>query len=78
MRGVGSRMVNAIGRHLPNGWRDFWLQFAIFWSFYVAYEGSRTLASPDRYDAVRNALDVVRAQQVLGLDRRSTRLNSSH
>lgn len=68
MRGVGSRMVNAIGRHLPNGWRDFWLQFAIFWSFYVAYEASRTLASADRYVALRNALDVLRAQQVLGID----------
>lgn len=62
------RAIDAVGRHLPNGWRDFWLQFAIFWSFYVAYEASRTLASPDRYVAIRNALDVVRAQQVLGID----------
>lgn len=62
------RIVDRIGRHLPRGWRDFWLQFAIFWSFYVAYEASRTLASPDRYVAVRNALDVVRAQQILGID----------
>jgi len=62
------RAIDAVGRFLPNGWRDFWLQFAIFWSFYVAYEASRTLASPDRYVAIRNALDVVRAQQVLGMD----------
>ncbi len=62
------RAVNRIGRFLPRGWRDFWLQFAIFWSFYVAYEGSRTLAQSDRYLAIRNALDVVRAQQVLGID----------
>ena len=60
--------MHAIGRRLPRGWRDFWLQFAIFWSFYVAYEASRTLATPDRYVALRNALDVVRAQQVLGID----------
>ena len=62
------RAVNRSGRFLPRGWRDFWLQFAIFWSFYVAYEGSRTLAQSDRYLAIRNALDVVRAQQVLGID----------
>ena len=62
------RAVNRSGRFLPRGWRDFWLQSAIFWSFYVAYEGSRTLAQSDRYLAIRNALDVVRAQQVLGID----------
>jgi hypothetical protein len=62
------RVVNRIERFLPRGWRDFWLQFAIFWSFYVAYEGSRTLAQSDRYLAMRNALDVVRAQQVLGIN----------
>ena len=62
------RAVDRVGRLLPRGWRDFWLQFAIFWSFYVAYEGSRTLAQSDRYLAMRNALDVVRAQQVLGIN----------
>ena len=62
------RAVDRVGRLLPRGWRDFWLQFAIFWSFYVAYEGSRTLAQSDRYLAIRNALDVVRAQQVLGIN----------
>ena len=62
------RAVNRVGRFTPRGWRDFWLQFAIFWSFYVAYEGSRTLAQSDRYVAMRNALDVVRAQQDLGID----------
>jgi hypothetical protein len=62
------RAADRIGRHLPRGWRDFWLQFAIFWSFYVAYEASRTLAQPDRYVALRNAVDVIRAQQVLGID----------
>lgn len=62
------RAANRVGRFMPRGWRDFWLQFAIFWSFYIAYEGSRTLAQSDRYVAMRNALDVVRAQQVLGID----------
>lgn len=62
------RAVDRIGRHLPRGWRDFWLQFAIFWSFYVAYEGSRTLASGDRYIAIRNALDILRAQEILGIN----------
>lgn len=62
------RVVDRAGRHLPRGWRDFWLQFAIFWSFYVAYEACRTLASADRYVAMRNALDVIRAQQILGID----------
>lgn len=62
------RAVDRVGRSLPHGWRDFWLQFVIFWSFYVAYEGSRTFAQSDRYVAMRNALDVMRAQQDLGID----------
>lgn len=62
------RAVDRVGRWLPHGWRDFWLQFAIFWSFYVAYEGSRTLAEGDRYVAMRNALDVRRAQDLLGIN----------
>ena len=62
------RAERRVGRLLPRGWRDFWLQFAIFWSFYLAYEASRTLASADRYVAIRNALDVLRAQQILGID----------
>ncbi len=62
------RAVDRIGRVLPRGWRDFWLQFAIFWSFYISYEASRALAQSDRYVAMRNALDVMRAQQVLGIN----------
>ncbi len=62
------RAVDRVGGLLPHGWRDFWLQFAIFWSFYVAYEGSRTLAEGDRYIAMRNALDVRRAQDLLGIN----------
>ncbi|MBM3681137.1 MAG: phosphatase PAP2 family protein [Actinobacteria bacterium] len=62
------RAVDRVGGLLPHGWRDFWLQFAIFWSFYVAYEGSRTLAEGDRYVAMRNALDVRRAQDLLGIN----------
>ncbi len=62
------RAADHVGGWLPHGWRDFWLQFAIFWSFYVAYEGSRTLAEGDRYVAMRNALDVRRAQDLLGIN----------
>ncbi len=74
MRGVIVRastgpkqVLDRIGAFLPHGWREFWLQALIFWSFYVAYEGARALASGDRYLAIANALDVVRAQQELGL-----------
>ena len=62
------RAVDGVGRHLPRGWRDFWLQFAVFWSFYGAYELSRTFAAGDRYVAIRNALDVRRAQDLLGIN----------
>ena len=27
-------------RFLPRGWRDFWLQFGVFWAFYSRYEGT--------------------------------------
>ena len=75
MRGVIDRastgpkqVLDRIGAFLPHGWREFWLQALIFWSFYVAYEGSRTLAEGDRYIAMRNALDVRRAQDLLGIN----------
>lgn len=62
------RVINRFGRHLPRGWGDFLLQFAIFWLFYLAYEAARTLVQNDRYLALRNALDVLRAQQDLGIN----------
>jgi hypothetical protein len=61
------RGVDRVGALLPCGWRDFWLQAAIFWSYFIAYEAARTLAANDRYLAMRNALDVLRAQQDLGI-----------
>lgn len=61
------RTVSRIGAFLPHGWGEFALQALIFWSFYVAYEGARALASGDRYAAIANALDVLRAQQELGI-----------
>ncbi len=43
MRGVIVRastgpkqVLDRIGAFLPHGWREFWLQALIFWSFYVA------------------------------------------
>jgi hypothetical protein len=74
MRGVVShaitiprRIGHRIESLLPHGWGEFALQALIFWSFYVAYEGARALASGDRYVAIENALDVLRAQQELGI-----------
>jgi hypothetical protein len=55
-----------IERYLPRGWRDFWLQFAIFWSFYLAYEGTRGVSDGARDEAFRNAERIIDAQQAMG------------
>ena len=26
-------IVDRVGSYLPHGWRDFWLQFLVFWTF---------------------------------------------
>ena len=54
-------------RHLPRGWRDFWLQFAIFWLFYAAYEGTRGVSDGARREAFATAERLVEAQRDLGI-----------
>ncbi len=54
-------------RFLPKGWRDFIKQLAIFATFDIAYEASRTLAEGQRIPAFRHARDVVNAEKALGI-----------
>jgi hypothetical protein len=57
-----SPLVRRIESLLPRGWRDFWLQAAIFWAFYVAYEVCRGLSDGDAAHAFWNARRVIAAE----------------
>jgi membrane-associated phospholipid phosphatase len=59
--------VTRLGRLLPHGWRDFWIQFAVFWLFYVGYELSRGVAEGARTEAFVNAQAVIDAERALGI-----------
>ncbi len=64
---VMRRAVERVGRFLPHGWRDFWLQFAVFWLFYAGYELSRGLSEGARAEAFLNANAVIEAERALGI-----------
>jgi membrane-associated phospholipid phosphatase len=61
--------IAAIGRFLPKGWPDFLLQLAIFATFDLAYEWSRSLATGQRSVAFAHARDIVRWERDLGIFR---------
>jgi membrane-associated phospholipid phosphatase len=62
-----ARAVRRVGALLPHGWRDFWLQFAIFWTYNAGYEISRGFADGARDEAFVNARRVIAAQRDLGI-----------
>jgi membrane-associated phospholipid phosphatase len=64
-----SALLTRIDALLPRGWRDFWLQAAVFWAFYVCYEGSRGVSDGARDEAFRNADRVIDAERSLGIFR---------
>src|SRR5947209_4599648 len=64
----GARSVwSRLGGLLPHGWRDFWVQFAVFWTFNIGYEASRGLSDGARTEAFENARRVMNAQRALGI-----------
>ena len=65
---VGARRVpTRIGALLPHGPRDFWLQFAVFWTFNLAYELTRGLVDGSRAEALATGRQVMEAQRDLGI-----------
>src|SRR5215210_3934780 len=62
-------LVRRAGAFLPHGWRDFWLQFAIFWTYNLAYEFVRGFVDGSRGEAFANARRVMAAQRDLGINR---------
>jgi membrane-associated phospholipid phosphatase len=59
--------VRAIGALLPDGWKGFARQLAVFVPFDIAYEASRTIAQGGEGTALRHARDVVSGEQSLGI-----------
>jgi membrane-associated phospholipid phosphatase len=65
---VGARRVpTRIGALLPHGPRDFWLQFAVFWTFNLAYELTRGLVDGSREQALTTGRRIMEAQRDLGI-----------
>jgi membrane-associated phospholipid phosphatase len=60
-------LVARIGAATPHGWRDFWLQFAVFWTFNLSYEASRVLVLGQRDVALANGQHVIDAERDLGI-----------
>ncbi len=61
------RLFALPARVLPWGWRDFWLQALIFWSFNLAYEASRGISDGSRSTAITNGRRVIDAEKSLGV-----------
>lgn len=61
------RAVDWIERFLPHGWRDFWIQAVVFWTFNISYEGSRGFSDGARTAALANGQRVIDAERQLGL-----------
>jgi membrane-associated phospholipid phosphatase len=62
-------IVDRIETALPHGWRDFWLQFLVFWTFNLSYEATRGLSDGARAAAFKNGARVIDAEQRLGIYR---------
>ncbi len=56
-----------ITARLPHDWRDFWIQFGVFWTFYVSYELSGHLARGERSLALANGQHVIDTEKALGI-----------
>jgi membrane-associated phospholipid phosphatase len=59
-------LVDAAGRQLPKGWRDFLTQVAIWFGFVFGYQIARGLAERGADEAFRNARRVIRLEEQLG------------
>jgi membrane-associated phospholipid phosphatase len=59
--------IDSLGRRLPHGWRDFWIQAAVFWTFNVGYELSHGLADGARDVAIANGQRVLETERALGI-----------
>ena len=59
--------MRAIGALLPDGWKGFARQLAVFVPFDIAYEASRTVAQGGESTALQHARDVVSGERSLGI-----------
>ncbi len=65
---VGARRLRRrLADLLPHGPRDFWLQFAIFWTYNMAYELTRGLVDGSREEALATGRRIMEAQRDLGI-----------
>ena len=60
-------VVRRIGAWLPHGWRDFWLQALVFWTFNASYELTRGFTDGQASVAFENARRLMQAERDLSL-----------
>ncbi len=60
-------LISLPTRVLPWGWRDFWIQALVFWTFNLSYEASRGLSDGGRTTALANGERVIDAEKSLGI-----------
>ena len=60
-------LIGRVGQVLPHGWRDFWIQFLVFWTFNLSYELSRGIADGGRATAFANGRRVMDVERSLGI-----------
>ncbi len=55
--------MTAVGRYLPNGWRDFFFQLSLWLGFGFMYQIARGAADRGTLEAVQNGLTVIDAER---------------
>ena len=55
--------MTAVGRYLPNGWRDFFFQLSLWLGFGLMYQIARGAADRGTLEAVQNGITVIDAER---------------
>ena len=55
--------MTAVGRYLPNGWKDFFFQLSLWLGFGLVYQIARGIADRSALEAVQNGLTVIDAER---------------
>ncbi|MGH3043260.1 MAG: phosphatase PAP2 family protein [Gaiellaceae bacterium] len=55
--------MTAVGRYLPNGWRDFFFQLSLWLGFGLVYQVARGVADRNTLEAVQNGIKVIDVEQ---------------
>jgi hypothetical protein len=57
--------VTAVGRYLPNGWKDFGFQLSLWLGFGLVYQVARGIADRSTLEAIQNGVTVIDAERAV-------------